>query len=412
MRQVIIFSIVFLLVPLAFFSPFAGLLSYVWIAYVRPHEWAYAPNAQISLAVAVSTLAGYVIFELTKRSPKLISNWPILLLWLQLALAAWFAEFPAIAQGKLLELSKTFLIALLLTAMVDSEKRVRWLLLCTVVSIGFLAFRSNLGILLTLGQTRIYGPGGAFEDNNDYALLLNVAAPIAYFTARGERRAGLRRLCYSISAMMMVTVVFTLSRGGFLGLCAVALCISLKSRHRLAGVILALGLGALTLAVAPERVAERLGTIRSAGGEDESARMRLDTWKVSLSIIADHPVFGVGPRNMLEVYDRYGKDTAVRVAHNSYLQMAVDGGLPALALFLSLIGLGLFRLRRARSVLGSRAPDSALIAYSHGLEAAIIGYLVSATFLSRHDLELLYEVAALAASFGPIVREAGPAGGE
>ena len=218
MRQLLIFTIIFLLVPLAFFAPFTGLVSYVAIAYVRPHEWAYMPSAQLSLAVAGATLLGYVVFELTQHAPRLAANWMLLLLWGQLGMATLLAHSQELAQGKFNEFSKTFLISLLMTAMVFSEKRARWLLLGTTFAIGFLAFRSNFGILMSLGQTRIYGPGGAFEDNNDYALLLNVAAPIAYYAARGEPDRRIKLVCYALFLMMVATVPFTLSRGGYLGL--------------------------------------------------------------------------------------------------------------------------------------------------------------------------------------------------
>src|SRR5262245_63838051 len=120
MRQLLIFTIMFMLVPLAFFVPFTGLVSYVAIAYVRPHQWAYMPAAQLSLAIAIATLLGYVLFELTRRSPRLSSNWMLLLLWLQLSLATMLAHSQELARGKFIELSKTFLISLLMTAMVDS----------------------------------------------------------------------------------------------------------------------------------------------------------------------------------------------------------------------------------------------------------------------------------------------------
>jgi hypothetical protein len=55
--------------------------------------------------------------------------------------------------------------------------------------------------------------------------------------------------------------------------------------------------------------------------------------------------------------------------------------------------------------LKARAPDSPLIAYTHGLEVALIGYFVSGNFLSRQDLELLYDVIALATSFHVIARD-------
>jgi probable O-glycosylation ligase (exosortase A-associated) len=402
MRQLLIFSIIILLVPLALFAPFTGLVSYVAIAYVRPHEWAYMPEAQLSLAVAIATLVGYAVFEFTRRAPRLIPNALLLLLWLQLTVATLLAHSQELAQGKLIEFSKTFLIALLMTAMVDSERRARWLLLGTVLAIGFLAFRSNIGIILTLGQTRIYGPGGAFEDNNDYALLLNVAAPMAFYAARSEKNNWIRRVCYAVSAMMMITVLFTLSRGGFLGLCFVLIGLALKSKYKITGIVAVLLIGSLTFALLPDRVVERVGTIGSAPQTDQSARMRFDSWQVSLRIINDHPVFGVGPRNMTEVFDRYLNTGNIRVAHNSFLQMAVDGGLPALALFLGLMLLSWLRLRRARGILKDRAPDSPLIAYSHGLEIALAGYVVSANFLSRQDLELVYEIFALATSFSLI----------
>ncbi len=405
MRQILILTIIFLLIPLAFFAPFTGLIGYVAIAYVRPHEWAYMPNAQVSLAVALATLFGYLIFELTRRAPQLIANGLLLLLWAQITLATFFAQSPATAQGKLIELSKTFLIALLMTAMVDSEKRARLLLLGTVLSIGFLAFRSNVGILLAMGQTRIYGPGGAFEDNNDYALLLNVAAPIAFYFARGETNRRLRLVCYALSAMMMITVLFTLSRGGFLGLCVVALGLALKSKYKLTGLAAVAVLGLMTFVIVPSRVIERVGSISNASEADESTQMRFQSWAVCFQIIEEHPLFGVGPRNMLQVYDRYAQTETIRMAHNSFLQMAVDAGAPAMLLFIALIGLSWLRLRKSRRIIKSRAPDSPLIAYSHGMEIALLGYIVSANFLSRHDLELLYEVIALATSFNLIARE-------
>jgi probable O-glycosylation ligase (exosortase A-associated) len=328
----------------------------------------------------------------------------LLLLWAQLIIATLLAHSQELARGKMIEFSKTFLIVLLMTAMVDSEKRARSLLLGTALAIGFLAFRSNIGIILTLGQTRIYGPGGAFEDNNDYALLLNVAAPMAYYLGRGERSAWIRRGCYALAAMMMITVLFTLSRGGFLGLCFVLIGLALKSKRKVTGIVIVLLLGSGAFALAPDRVAERVGTIRTAQEADESARMRFDSWQVSWRIINDYPVFGVGPRNMTELFNRYLDAGNVRVSHNSFLQMAVDGGLPALAAFLGLMAVSWLRLRKSRAILKSRAPDSSLIAYSDGLEIALLGYFVSANFLSRHDLELVYEIFGLATSFSLIAR--------
>jgi probable O-glycosylation ligase (exosortase A-associated) len=404
MRQVLIFSLFFLFLPLAFFWPFVGLIGYVSIAYVRPHEWAYMPSVPISLAVGLATLTGYFIFELTRRAPQLIPNGLLLLLWMQITFATLYARSPEVARGKFIELSKTFLIALLITAMVESEKRARWFVLSIVFSIGLLAFRSNIGILLTMGQARIYGPGGTIEDNNDYALLLIMAVPIAYYAARAESQPWIKRTCYALAAMMIVTVIFTLSRGGYLGLGAVAFCLALKARFKLTALIALTILGLIVFSIAPRQVSERVTAIR-ATEYDESTQQRFYSWDVSWRIINEHPIFGIGPRNLLQVYDRTTESLVARVSHNSFLQMAVDAGVPALLLFIAVIALSYWRLRKSRRILKARAPDSPLIAYSHGLEVALIGYLVSGNFLSRHDLELIYNVIALATSFYLMARD-------
>ena len=403
MRAIFVLTLLVVLVPLAFFAPFTGLLTYVWIAYVRPHEWAYMPAAQYSLVVACATLAGYFIFELTQRSPKLLSNSLLILLWGQVLLATLLARVPELAQPKFIEFTKIIVIALLTTAMVDSEKRVRWLLFVTLISIGFLAFRANVGIVLSRGTAPVAGPGGSIEDNNDFALLLNMAIPLMIYFGRGEPARWLRLGFYALALMAVVTIVFTGSRGGFLGLCVVALALALKTKYKITGLALAAVVGTFAIALAPERIIERLMTIKDASAQ-ASAQQRLDAWKVSVQIIQDHPLFGVGMRNIMNVYERYGEPGQTKVSHNAYLQLATDAGLPALFLWLAAIALCYWRLRKARKMLRARAPDSALIKYAHGMEVALVGYLVSATFLSRHDLELLYEVMALGASLTVIAR--------
>ena len=107
MKAILIFSLMVIIVPASFFSPFAGLVSYIWIAYLRPHQWAYIPDTRISLAVAAATFAGYLLFELPKRLPRLLPNVLLVLLWVQSGLATVFAYNYEVAQPKFIEFSKT-----------------------------------------------------------------------------------------------------------------------------------------------------------------------------------------------------------------------------------------------------------------------------------------------------------------
>ncbi len=399
MRAILVFSLIFLIIPLSFFAPFIGLNAYVWLAYLRLHEWAYMPGARFSLYLAVATLIGYLLFELTKYPPKIWKNWLMVLLLVQLTLSTLLAYSPQEAQPKLVEFTKTIVIALLITTMVNSEQRARRFYLSMIIAVGLLAARSTLSVFITGGVDRAYGPGGMFEDNNDYALLLVTALPIMFYGARGETRLILRYLCYGFAAMTFVTVFFTRSRGGFIALCFMLIVLASKSKYIVTGFAGATAALLIMLAIVPLVVVERIGTIRDARSIDESAQMRLQMWRISMNMIADHPVTGIGPRNMSQVYYRYSEEINPRVSHNSFLQMGVDAGIPAIIIFTAIILVSYWRLGRVRRLLKSRAPNSRIINYAHGLQVSLAGYTAAAMFASRHDFEMVYHIAALAASF-------------
>jgi putative inorganic carbon (hco3(-)) transporter len=399
MRAILVFSLIFLIIPLSFFAPFIGLNAYVWLAYLRLHEWAYMPGARFSLYLAVATLVGYLLFELTKYPPKIWKNWLMVLLFAQLTLSTVLAYSPQDAHPKLFEFGKTIVIALLITTLVNSEQRVRRFYLGMIIAVGLLTVRSTLNVLITGGVDRAYGPGGMFEDNNDYALLLVTAMPIMFYGARGEKKPLLRYLCYGFASMTFVTVFFTRSRGGFVALCLMLIVLASKSKYIVTGFAGAAVALLLMLALVPLVVVERIGTIRDARTIDESAQQRLKMWRISMNMIADHPMTGIGPRNMPQVYFRYSEEVNPRVSHNSFLQMGVDAGIPGIGIFTAIILVSYWRLGRARKLLRALAPDSPIINYTHGLQVGLAGYTAGAMFASRHDFEMVYHIAALAASF-------------
>ena len=78
--------------------------------------------------------------------------------------------------------------------------------------------------------------------------------------------------------------------------------------------------------------------------EEVSNRSRLQIWKAAIGTIVDRPVFGVGPGNFSVAL---GEDISASrkgaSAHNLYLDIASEMGLPGLLLFLLLIGHILYR---------------------------------------------------------------------
>ncbi len=405
MKAFLLYALMIFLVPVALFAPFWGLLSYLGVAYLRPQQWAFIPDARFSLAVAVATLAGYVLFEMPKRFPRLLPNLLLILLWLQMLVSTLASINPGESQPKMIEFTKVILIALLMTAMTDTEKRVQQLYLGTCGIMAFLALRSLARGFVGGADNRSYGPGGMFEDNNDYALLLVMALPLLYYAGRGAKQFWLKWGWYLSAFAAFMTVFFTRSRGGFVGLCVVMFLLAMRTKYKITGMIFVPVAMVLVLTFSPDVITERLRTIQEDGREDRSAQQRLDAWSVCLQIMQDYPLTGIGHRNLMEVYPRYSVKENPRVAHNSFLHLGAEVGIPALMLLLGLIGLSYFRLWRARQILSARAPDSPLIHYTHGLQVALMGYCASGFFVSRHDLELVYQVFAFATAMRMLAQE-------
>ncbi len=404
MKALLLLGIMVIAVPLAFLSPYIGVLTFISMAITRPHEWAYVQSAQYSLMVGVATFLGYLVFELIKRPPKLGANLFMVLVWLQTLMGTYFGYNVPNAEIKFIEFTKVIVIGLLISALVDSEQKVRWFLLVVLVSVGLVTFKDFAGAIIHLGNVKLTGPGGSFEDNNDYALLLVMTTPLAYYFAKSEGKRILRWGFYGLSAMAAITILFTYSRGGFLGLCVVALLMALKTKYKVTG-LAALTLAAvLFISFGPEKVKERLSTIKDAQEQDSSAQQRLRAWEVSWNIIKDYPWAGIGMKNILLIYGKYGDPTDARVAHNSYLQCAVDAGVPALLFFLAMLALTYFRLKFVRRILKARSPDNLMLNYTHGLETALVGYCVSSFFLSQYTFEILYMIVPLATALKAMAR--------
>jgi putative inorganic carbon (HCO3(-)) transporter len=115
---------------------------------------------------------------------------------------------------------------------------------------------------------------------------------------------------------------------------------------------------------------------------------RINLWKSSLQIIADHPWFGIGHgvfNDYLEVYEVPGFYGAGRHAHNDLLSIAVVNGLSGLISWLLIWGAWSgFAVRRYRS-LNYVFDDNRIVL---GAILAVAGILVAGLFQCYYtDLE-------------------------
>lgn len=396
MRDLIVLALVAGALPFAIARPFFALLLYSWLSYMRPqdHTWSFATGLPLSQAAALAMLGGLVLAWRRERVVTVTTQTVLLvLLVLWIALSTATAILPELANS-FGHYWKAIAIALVTTGLVHERRRLRALWLVIAFSLGLLGAKYAIHGLVRGGARFDYGPGGFFKDNNSFAVGLCMVLPMLVAVALSDERRLLRAAAGALAALCVVTVIFTFSRGGLLTLAVVGVALLARSRHRwLSAAVVTIALVGV-LAMSSERLREsyleRAGSIANFQ-DDPSAVARLAAWETSWRVFLDYPLLGVGPDNLQVVYWRYSPEGAqFRVAHNAFLQILSECGLPALLLLLALFGVSFVRLERLR-----RGPVPWAATHAGMLQVSMLAYVAGSMFLSLAFLELIYHLLAL-----------------
>lgn len=181
---------------------------------------------------------------------------------------------------------------------------------------------------------------------------------VAVIWAAREQGRRLKIGMALIAVLAMVDVLFLMDgRTGQVCLIAVAVWLLLKhvgeihERNRIRsfivvglGVLLIAGLAALTVEQRSSRMAEVETEIsQHKAGAETSSGQRLEFYSMSLKMIREHPLIGTGTGSVGIEFERaasrYGTSLSgmMRNAHNEYLMMLIQMGVPGLLLFVWLL---------------------------------------------------------------------------
>ena len=137
---------------------------------------------------------------------------------------------------------------------------------------------------------------------------------------------------YALAAVGAVALMYTFSRGGYIGFLAGMLTLGvLKKRVYLVAVVMLLLTWGLIL---PASVQERINmTYSKDAGLESSAHSRMELWQDAGQLILDNPVFGTG----FATYRFMGRVGDLRDTHNFYVKMLVETGIIGLVIVLVLM---------------------------------------------------------------------------
>ncbi len=389
--------------------------AYFWLAVfylvycARPEDWIpglqYVPLAKIS---GVFALVGLLLS--LGRSRRGLRNLPREAVYLLLLIGLFFisAAFSPVWKGgaffRTLDFAKVFVAWVLTFVAVTSLARLRRILFIQTASVAVI---SIVSMVKGASHPRLDGVlGGIYSNPNDLAFAIVLSLPFCLaFLLRTD--SLVRKAAWTVSLLLMMGALFlTASRGAFITfLVAGAVSLwhfGLKGRRLYligAAALMAVVVGIAAGGHLKDRLlatsGEELDTNsqNSAYGSYEQRRILISR---SLEGIERYPLLGIGLHNF-STYSGVWRDV-----HVTYLQIAVEGGIPCLILYLMFFGRGFSNLRRLKRM---GDPDSEVQLFAGALHSSLVGFLVGALFAPEAYQYFPYFAVAYAAVLFAIVQE-------
>ena len=307
---------------------------------------------------------------------------------------------------------KVVLMFLVLVGAVRGFRDVERLTFVYLISVGIYA--AVVLARFNVGGDRWRLAGLYYYDANEFGTLAVMCLPLAVYFLVQPSPLWRRLVSAATAVVLVIGFIWTGSRGGFLAVLAVGAFLllrftAIRARWRILTTSL---LALLFAATATDNYWKGMKTLLQPKEDynmtDDAGRMKV--WKRGIGYMLQHPVFGVGGANFptaegtlspLAAEALLGRPVKWSVAHNSFLQVGAELGIPGFIFFLGMFGSAFAALKRVRRTAavrppGARSPPAPQLAQA--LMAALIAYIVGGFFLALAYHELLYTLVALIAA--------------
>ena len=273
-------------------------------------------------------------------------------------------------------------IGLLLVAtrnLVSTEERMR-------KAVRFMVLASAFASLWLYKQHFVQGisrVNGLEQDANYESLTLVTGIPLAIWMVRYETGPWWKRIGVACLGLMAGGVLLTESRAGLIAIVVMGLAAVIVSRRKL----LTLGLLIIVIAggvvLAPAGLGTRFRSIKVEGtasnGDEGSARIHVELLKAGLAMIKSYPLTGVGLERFKATAPDFNPELlqvsggARFIAHDTYVQIAAEAGLPVLILFWVLLAAAILNCRAVR-----KSANAPLARMATAMQIGLVGYGVAA----------------------------------
>ena len=398
-------------------EPQAGVFFWLSAFYVvycaRPEDWipglALLPLAKIS---GIFALVGLLMAAgRTKRGfrdlPKEATYFLGIILFLFVA-GIFSVVWRGGAISKTLDFCKALVAWVLTFFVVTNFERLRRIIF---IQSGSVALIAVVSVLKGRSHPRLDGViGGIYSNPNDLAFAIVLSLPFCFaFLLRTRNLLG--KMAWGASMLAMCTALFmTASRAGFIDLlvtgtvCLWIFGVKGKRIHLIAGAALVALVVGFT---AGGRLKDRFIAMSGTNLDDKVNVSAYDSYEErralmikSVEAITHYP-WGLGLGNFT-IYSA----PVWREVHTSYLQIAAEGGLGALLMYLLFFSRGFANLRLMRKLPGY---DPEMDLFAGALFATLVGFLVGSLFAPEAYQYFPYFTVAYTSVMLAIARERQPA---
>jgi len=264
----------------------------------------------------------------------------------------------------------------------DQLKRVVWTVLVSAAVVVFYGFYQYFyGVDISAFE---WVDGEQFPDlkmrvfstlknPNLLAGFLVMIMSLAFGLGCKTRILKVRLLLFGLLALLGICLGLTYSRGAWLSVLVVISLYGILYNRKILWLLLVIP---VVIVLSHDALTERLMSIFNP--TDTSSTLRLALWESTIAMIMDKPLLGIGWGAYWLVYPEYdffvqNTQTTIFHAHNMYLNIAAEIGIPGLVVFLVIM---YGHVRTALTMLNHVAEDW-LAGLMLGLVAALVGLAVS-----------------------------------
>jgi probable O-glycosylation ligase (exosortase A-associated) len=401
MRDLVVFGVIFAILPLCFIRPWIGVLVFSWISYMNPHRftWGAAYDFPFAKIVALVTIAGLFLTRDKMPLPKVRETILIIVLGAYFTFTNFYAFYPDLVWSQWEKVMKILLMTLVTMILVNNQKKLKYFIMVIVFSIGFLGVKGAIFSIATGGQHMVFGPPASLlADNNEMALALNMILPLLFYLAVNEESRRLKMAFWFTFVMSIISTVFTYSRGGFITLAIVGVILLFKTKYKVLVIPLVLLVLFLSISYIPKQWFGRIETIKTYE-QSLSAMGRIYAWYTAWNVAKDRPFYGAGFEGLRGGtrfrYSPNPTSTAGDV-HSIYFEVLGEHGFVAFGLFVALILSTLLMTQKLKTISISNSEYQWVASYSNMFQISIVAYMVGGLFLGRAYFDLFYHIVAMA----------------